>query len=159
MAQQLQSTEQAESRLQETVRNLKQQLTDASEALSERERQCQALEELQTASEHAFQDLKSREAVARREREFAVTESSTVTEEAREAVAGLNAMLESTNTRLREVQRQNADLEMKNLQLAKTQKQLEDDNAGLYIGLEAKQQELELVRPFRSVELSVLTVS
>jgi len=54
--------------------------------------------------------------------------------------------LEGLQDEKRDVQRQNADLEMKNLQLTKAQKQLEDDNAGLYIALEAKQQELELMK-------------
>ena len=146
IAQQLQSAKEAEGHLQESVRSLEQRLSGASEALAERERQCQALEELQVVSEHALNDLRSREALARKGRESAVAESSATTQGAREEVSRLNVMLESTNTRLRDVQRQNADLEMKNVQLTKTQKQLEDDNAGLYIGLEAKQQELDLVR-------------
>ena len=145
VAQQLQAAKEAEGHLQESVRSLEQRLLGASEALAERERQCQALEELQAVSEHALNDLRSREALARQGRESAVAESSATIRGAREEVARLNALLESTNTRLRDVQRQNADLEMKNVQLTKTQKQLEDDTAGLYIGLEAKQQELDLV--------------
>lgn len=153
MAKRLQLAKDEESHREETVQSLQQQLSEASDAIAERERQCQALEELHSASEHALKHLRSCEASACEERESALAELSAATE----ARARLNAMLESANTRLRDVQRQNADLEIKNVQLAKAQKQLEDDNAGLYIGLEAKQQELEMVSAVQSATLSVMT--
>ena len=134
ITQQLQSAKDAEVCLQEAVHSLEQRLSGASEALAECERQCQVLEELQVVSEHALNDLWSRDASG--SSGTAVAESSATMQGAHEEVARLSVMLEIDE--YAPVRWQHADLEMKNVQLTKTQNQLEDDNAGLYIGLEAK---------------------
>lgn len=128
---------------------LQRQVTKASDAVEERERQCQALEQLSEETSRSLEAASSRETAARQERDAAVAERKTsliALEEAQAELAERAVDLENANTQLRNVKRQNADLEMTRMQLVKSQKQLEDDNAGLYIGLEAKQQELELVR-------------
>lgn len=148
MSERLASAQIAEQRAADRVRDFEQQVAEASNAVAESERQCQALEELNEKLQRSVNDLTSHQSSSQQELDSALADKAA----ARDRVADLNAditdlkgELESASARLRDVKRQNADLEMKNLQLVKTQKQLEDDNAGLYIGLEAKQQELELV--------------
>lgn len=137
-----------ESQLVDRVRKLEELFTQASEAVTERENQCQALEQLNDETQRTIESLSSRQAAHQQELDAIVAEKAAAmaaADSAGDRIADLNAELDSANARLRDVKRQNADLEMKNLQLVKTQKKLEEDTEGLYMGLEAKQQELELV--------------
>ncbi|KAF8335817.1 uncharacterized protein EI90DRAFT_3047215 [Cantharellus anzutake] len=58
----------------------------------------------------------------------------------------LEQELQGVHRQLKEVKQASADLEVKMLRLNKEKAQLEEDNSGLYMGLEAKQEELELLK-------------
>jgi chromosome segregation ATPase len=144
----LQSSKAEEAQLRSQIRELEQHSDDTMENISERERQYRVLAGRFDETSRSLQDATSREAVLRKERDAEALVRSDLMAARDEAMAELSHLrrtLEQTSTRLREVERQSADLEITNLEITKSQKRLEDDNAGLYMALEAKQQELTMV--------------
>lgn len=157
----------SERRLKDLVRSLETELSHVSAGLMDRDRECERLENqlkqakaevgrLHTDGERFMRSSTAEANEQRSELDAVRAELDTVNKSRAEAEAALESSraraeemgveLERLQRQLRDVKQQSADLEVKHVRLAKEKKQLEDDNAGLYIGLEAKQEELELVR-------------
>lgn len=119
-----------------------------AENVAHHERQYRMLADMHEETSKSLEESTAREVNLRRERDAAVQARVELTARRDEALEGLSkvkAEFEQTKERLRDVERQSAALEIKNLEITKSQKKLEDDNAGLYMALEGKQQELILV--------------
>lgn len=138
----LASVQKVELQQRAQVQELQRQLVDATEAVHERESQCQALEEHNVTS---LRDAQLREEALIKEREAAIADKDDALSTRSSEVLRLNDELQKVKAQLKTTQRLNSDLEMSKMQLTKAHKQLEEDNSGLFMGLEAKQQELELV--------------
>jgi chromosome segregation ATPase len=156
----------SERRLKELVRSLETEISHVSAGLMDRDRECERLENqlnhakveigrLHVDNERFMRSSTAEDNEQRLELDGLRAEIETVNNSRVSAEAALETSrarseemgveLERLRRQLRDVKQQSADLEVKHIRLGKEKKQLEDDNAGLYIGLEAKQEELELV--------------
>ncbi len=156
--------------LRETIRSLETGVDTTASNLADRDRQCEKLRnglgeataEVQRLLEETQQHLSS--SIASR------AEADTLRNDLESALAAkvqiqaslkmshaheqtLKQEVEDLHHRLKDVKQASADLEVKMLRLNKEKTQLEEDNSGLYMGLEAKQEELELVRIFEDAIL------
>ncbi|KIP06376.1 hypothetical protein PHLGIDRAFT_90915 [Phlebiopsis gigantea 11061_1 CR5-6] len=156
------------SRLQENIRQRDAELSGYAQRIREREAEAEGLREGLTRQkrEHARivdeQSRKISEVVAR-EVEARATMERIVREKAEddvaasaltERVSALTEELERLRKQVHQLQQESADKEVKLLQAAKQRSQDKEDMQGLNIALDAKQQELELLKRRAGVKVS-----
>lgn len=153
--------------LKEAIRSLEMGVDTTASNLADRDRLCEKLQndlekvtaEVQRLRQETQQHLTSSMAslaetnTLRNDLESALTAKAQIQASLERSHAheqSLKQDIEDLHRRLKDVKQASADLEVKMMRLNKEKAQLEEDNSGLYIGLEAKQEELELVRSFDS---------
>lgn len=97
---------------------------------------------------HHLQEVISRETNVQLQLELAIqakADAELSLANAQASAAQLQSQIDDLQVQVQKLKQRSADQEVKNVHLTKTNTQLEEDNDGLYMSLEAKQQELELV--------------
>lgn len=146
----LQSSKEQGSLLRNQLHELEGQVGDViAERTAEYQREQQALVDRYEEVSSSLAESTAREVTLRRERDAAVQARSELVRSQDEASARaekLKGELDVVAGKLREAERQSATLEIRHIEISKKVEKLTDDNAGLYMALEGKQQELSMVR-------------